>query len=329
MQADFKIKRITNIKEKDLTQALDIYLHTVDEDAVTSTTQIRDYIKKQYPDKRKLYFYILYSNGNVVGFAEYAYLQDTETLFIDYLCTCPRNHTYFYMFYHMLYDDISSDLRKKNNYVRYIVTELSLKKNTNKEYIDVDSNYFRQLLSVEQFKILKTPYYQPYYNANNKLSLVEYNLAISPQSNGFYSNTTVDKVFYSSLVNDIYINHYSAWYEKYTDATSTKSKFAALSQRVASEFTKVEIDDISAVNCSLFLQGLCKQVSIENITLKKRVTSALTRTVSLIICVLLSVITFCLCYKEYNDSFIALICAFLTIVASCVSLFQFIQERFR
>lgn len=329
MQADFKIKRITNVKDKDLTEALDIYLHTVDEDAVTSTTQIRDYIKKQYPDKRKLYFYILYSNGNVVGFAEYAYLQDTETLFIDYLCTCPRNHTYFYMFYHMLYDDISSDLRKKNNYVRYIVTELSLKKNTNKEYIDVDSNYFRQLLSVEQFKILKTPYYQPYYNANNKLSLVEYNLAILPQINGLYSHTTVDKALYSSLVNDIYINHYSAWYEKFAEATDIKSEFVALSKRVSSEFTKVEIDDISAVNCALFLQGLCKQVSIENITLKKRITSALTRAVSMMICVLLSVSTFCLCYKEYSDSPIALLCSFLTIVASCVSLFQFLRERFR
>ena len=329
MQADFKIKRITNVKDKDLTEALDIYLHTVDEDAATPTTQIRDYIQNQYADKRKLYFYILYSNGNVVGFAEYAYLQDTESLFIDYLCTRPRNHTYFYMFYHMLYDDISIDLKKKSLYVRYIVTELSLKKNIKKEYIDVDSNYFRQLLSAEQFKILKAPYYQPYYSINNELSLVEYNLAISPQSNGFYSNTVVDKGLYSSLVNDIYINHYSAWYEKYVNAADTKSKFVTLAKKVASEFTEVKIDDVSAVNCSLFLQGLCKQVSTENITLKKRITSTLTRTISLIVCVLLSFVTFCLCYKEYSDSLIALICAFLTIVASCISLFQFLRERFR
>ena len=329
MQADFKVKRVTKIKDKDLTEALDIYLHSVDEDAVTSTTQIRDYIQSQYADKRKLYFYILYSNGNVVGFAEYAYLQDTETLFIDYLCTRPRNHTFFYMFYHMLYDDISADLKKKSFYVRYIVTELSLKKNTDKEYIDVDSNYFRQLLSVEQFKILKKPYYQPYYNARNELSLVEYNLAISLQFNGLYSHTTVDRALYSSLVNDIYINHYSAWFEKFTDAAFTRSEFVTLAKKVASEYTEVEIDDVSAVNCSLLLQGLCKQVSIENITLKKRLTSTLTRTVSLITCVLLSGITFYFCYKEYSDSFVALLCAFLTIVASCVSLFQFLRERLR
>lgn len=329
MQADFKIKHITNAKDKDLTEALDIYLHTVDEDAVTPTTQIRDHIQNQYTDRRMLFFYILYSNGNVVGFAEYAYLQDTETLFIDYLCTRPRNHTYFYMFYHMLYDDISAELKKKNLYVRYIVTELSLKKNIEKKYIDIDSNYFRQLLSVEQFKILKAPYYQPYYNANNELSLVEYNLAISPQINGLYSNTNIDKVLYSSLINDIYINHYSAWYEKYVDAADTKSKFVTLAKKVASEFTEVKIDDVSAVNCSLLLQGLCKQVSIESITLKKRITSSFSKIISLSAGVLLSVITFYFCYKEYSDSFVALICAFLTIVASCISLFQFLRERFR
>jgi len=329
MQADFKIKRITTINDTDLIKALDIYLRTVDEDAVTSTTQIRDYIQNKYTDRRKLYFYILYSDKKVVGFAEYAYLQDTEMLFIDYLCTCPRNHTYFYMFYHMLYEDISADLKKENFFVRYIVTELSLKKNISKEYIDVDSNYFRQLLSAEQFRILKTPYYQPYYNVNNELSLVEYNLAVSPQINGMYPHTSVDKVFYSSLIKDIYINHYSAWYEKFLDQNKVRSDYNNLIEKVISELTEVKIDDISSVNCSLFLQGLCKQVNIENITLKKRIKKVIIQTFSLIIGLLLSVVTFFLCYMEYNGSFITVLCAFLTIVASSISLFQFLQERFR
>ena len=43
-----------------------------------------------------MFFYILYVNDAVVGFAEYGYLPQSEALLIDYICTRPRNHTYFY-----------------------------------------------------------------------------------------------------------------------------------------------------------------------------------------------------------------------------------------
>ena len=329
MQANFRIKQIKNAKDKDLAEALDIYVHTVDENADTPTTQIRDYIEKQYNDKRKMFFYILYSNEKIVGFSEYAYLPDTETLFIDYLCTRPRSHTFFYMFYHLLFEEISEILKKEGLFIKYIATELSLKKDSDKKYIDVDSNYFRQLLSAEHFKVLKVPYYQLYYNTEKKLSVEEYNLAISPQINGLYSGTNITKEFYNSLLNDIYINHYSAWYEKYANSAEVKNSFKKILEKTVSEFTNVEIDDISSVNCVLLQQGLCKQINIENVTLHKKRSSIIIRTLSFFICIILSAVTLFLCYKEYNNSLIPVICSFLTIVVSSISLIQFIIEQFR
>lgn len=128
MNVSYKIKQIKNVKDKDLTDALDIYVHTVDENSETSTSQIRDYIQNKYNDTRKMFFYILYANDVVVGFAEYGFLPQSQVLLIDYICTKPRNHTYFYNFYQMLFEDITEILKKNNLYIKYIMTELSLKK---------------------------------------------------------------------------------------------------------------------------------------------------------------------------------------------------------
>lgn len=122
METSYKIKPIVNIKDKDLIEALDIYVHTIDQNSETSTSEIRDYIQNKYNDTRKMFFYILYVNDAVVGFAEYGYLPQSEALLIDYICTRPRNHTYFYTFYHMLFEDISMLLKRQNCYIKYIIS---------------------------------------------------------------------------------------------------------------------------------------------------------------------------------------------------------------
>lgn len=189
MEINYRIKLVTNEKDRDLTKALDIYIHSVDEQSETSTSEIRAYIQDKYQEERQMFFYILYANNQVVGYAEYGYLFKTEVLFIDYICTNPRNHTFFYNFYHMIFEDISERLQRKNRHIRYIVTELSLKKDNDDVYIDKDSNYFRQLLTMEDFKILKAPYYQPALNSTNMEQPLEFNVAIKALINGAFTNT--------------------------------------------------------------------------------------------------------------------------------------------
>lgn len=329
METNYKIKRIRSARDKDLTEALDIYMHTVDENSETSTSQIRDYIQNKYDDTRKMFFYILYANDVVVGFAEYGYLPQSEALLIDYICTNPRNHTFFYNFYHMLFEDIRGLLKKDNYHIKYIVTELSLKKDSEKKYIDVDSNYFRQLLTMEGFKILRTPYYQPYVNMKKELSLLDFNIAIKPLLNGLFPKTTIDEIFFQEILTDIYMNHYVSWYEKYMDPNQVKQFFADLLNKAKKEFTgKIEIDDITLVNCVLFQNGLCKQISTENITLKKKRTYYAKQWTLRISCVIFSVATAIFCYFEYFGEAELFICALLTILSSVLSLGQFVKERF-
>lgn len=56
METSYKIKKITRARDKDLTAALDIYLHSVDDHSDTPTLQIRDYIFNKYNDSRKMFF---------------------------------------------------------------------------------------------------------------------------------------------------------------------------------------------------------------------------------------------------------------------------------
>ena len=328
MDANYSIKLIKSVKNKDLTEALEIYIHTIDEGSETSTIQIRDYIQNKYNDKREMFFYILYVNNAVVGFAEYGYLPQSEALLIDYICTKPRNHTYFYNFYQMLFEDISGLLKKKNYYIKYIITELSLKKDEENKYIDVDSNYYRQLLTMEGFKILRTPYYQPYCNMKGELSISDFNLVIKPLINGLFPKTNIDAIFYQEIMADIYMNHYAAWYEKYMNPNDVNQFFTNLLDRVKKEFTnKIEIDDITLVNCTLFQKGLCQQVSTENITLKKKRLYYAKQWIIRILCVLFSVATGFFCYLKCFDSIETIICSLLTILSSVVSLWQFMKER--
>lgn len=328
METNYKIKLITSVKDKDLIEALDIYMHTVDENSETSTSQIRAYIQNKYNDIRKMFFYILYANDVVVGFAEYGYLPQSEVLLIDYICTNPRNHTYFYNFYQMLFEDISGLLKKKNCYIKYIITELSLKKDNDNKYIDVDSNYFRQLLTMEGFKILKTPYYQPYCNMKRELSLMDFNLAVKPLLNGLFPKTTIDETFYQEILTDIYMNHYAVWYEKFMAPEQVEHFFTNLLNRVKKEFTgKIEIDDITLVNCVLFQNGLCQQISTENITLKKKRNYYAKQWVIRICCVIFSVATALFCYFEYFSSVVTFFCSVLTIFSSVIALGQFVKER--
>lgn len=327
MDANYSIKLIKSVKNKDLTEALEIYIHTIDEGSETSTIQIRDYIQNKYNDKREMFFYILYVNNTVVGFAEYGYLPQSEVLLIDYICTSPRNHTYFYNFYQMLFEDISGLLKKKSYYIKYIITELSLKKDKENKYIDVDSNYYRQLLTMEGFKILRTPYYQPYCNMKGELSISDFNLVIKPLINGLFPKTNIDAIFYQEIMADIYMNHYAAWYEKYMNPDDVNQFFTNLLDKVKKEFTnKIEIDDITLVNCTLFQKGLCQQISTENITLKKKRLYYAKQWIIRILCVLFSVATGFFCYLKCFDSIETIICSLLTIFSSVISLWQFMKE---
>ena len=309
--------------KSDVISALEIYCNSVDYGSFTDTNQIKDYIwnPKNHANKsRKMLFYILYDQDDtVLGFAEFAYLPRNKVLVLDYLCTKQRNHMLFYVFYHMVLAEITSELKKTGQFIRFIITELSLQQENNR-LVDLDSNYFRHLLSKEDFRLLKYPYYQPPLLNGNKSE--EFSIAIK-----FLAQTdsvVLEREQYFSLIQELYLSHYLEWYQSDSSYENTLQK---LLFRIQNETpSKVQTKDIEMVKCHLFDDGQCPKYKAENITLprerkKKRKASLLN-----LLWITLCLITFILCTAPCLNRWISSVSSALTIVAGVITIVLFKRD---
>lgn len=328
MLLQLKTIQAAKCPKKDVIAALGIYLKSVDIGSTTDTNQIKDYIwnaKNHRQEKRIMFFYLLYGNDNSVeGFSEFAYLPENQVLVLDYLCTRRRNHVLFYAFYHMVVQEIETMLKKHGNYIRYIITELSLTQENGK-LIDTDSNYFRHLLSNENFKLLKYPYYQPPLLPNE--SAKEFSLAIKLMSSVDNDNLILlEASQYLSIVKEVYYYHYLEWYHNDSKYSETIHE---LEKRINAEILQSKkCEPISMVQCQLFEEGQCPKFTVENITLarvrKKRWQTA----ILLATWILLPILVLAFCIIPQLSGITGVACSFLTIIAGIISIISTRNIRF-
>lgn len=325
MDVCYTIKNAVKASKKDLIEALDIYTKTVDKFSETDTNEIIDYIEKQYIENRLMFFYILYLNGEVCGFAEYGYLPKNKILLLDYLCTRERNHTIFFSFYHIIFENIKSTLKKRNLFIDFIITELSLKEN-DKKLIDIDSNYYRQVLSFEKFHILKTPYKQPYLN-NDKVSFSDFNLAIKKAGSYVDNVYKFDKTFYLSLLEELYEEHYIKWYLHYMSEESklhVNDQFQTIIQLINNEYpNETFTEEIYSVNCNIFDSGLCTQVNPEIITLTKAKKIKRNKYIKFVLWLTITIVSIFLVHFQENLGISKYVTTVTTVIGLISGLFTF------
>ena len=327
MELQFEVKSADKCSKRDILSALDIYCKSVDPGSMTDTNQIKDYIfnsREHKQEKRTMFFHLLFgSDGTVEGFSEFAYLPETQVLVLDYLCTRQRNNVLFYNFYHMVFQEIEESLRKRGMFIRYIITELSLSQKDGK-LIDIDSNYFRHMLSNENFRLLKYPYYQPPLLQHEQPQ--EFNIAIKLVTIDNNGLLTLDATQYLAIIEELYNSHYSVWYN---ENAKYKELIQKLQSRIKSEIlSNKDSDPIGLVQCQLFEEGQCPKFTAENITLP-RVKKKRRKARCLIgIWGTLSVLTFVLCNVSTFDDFVAKACSFLTIIAGIISIISFRKDLF-
>lgn len=326
---NFKIIE-SKYRKKDLNRILDIYIRTVDQNtSYTSTNEIMDHINKDYKENRKLFFYNLYLNNDAYGFAEFAFLPRSEVLVIDYICTETRNQYAFYIFYKLALEDIGKKLEKKNQHIRYIITEISLAKN-NGLYIDVDSNYFRKMLSIENFSLLKYPYYQPPIVSSN----IEPNVfAIAIKSvTGVLNDNNINKQTYLSIIKELYLSHYGLWYEKYYDKEDVYSGLNTIYSKIdASIVSQALTESISVVHCPLFEEGQCKNVDIQPVTISSIVKKRFWQIGSILFWFIVTIISVILVFLSSDDSsqIISKIVSAISLCSGIITLFLFFKTFFR
>lgn len=328
MELRYKIVPAINCSKQDVLAALQIYCDMVDNGSLTDTNQVKDYIfneKAHRTEKRRMFFYIFYdANNDVQGYAEFAYLSDNQVLMLDYLCTKQRNHMFFYLFYHMVIEEITNMLKGKGLFIRFLVTELSLTQ-SNGSLIDKDSNYFRHLLSNEGFLLLKYPYYQPPLHRFEQSSA--YNLAIKLNVDSGSENLLLDRAQYLSIVKEIYYSHYLAWYQSFPGGQGIAQIIKELPKRIEQEMpVSAESEAISFVNCNLFEKGKCPKYSAENMTLQSEKAKKLKTGIFAAFWIMFSLVTFIICFIPYLDNIASVICSFFTIISGLITIVSFRRE---
>lgn len=325
MRADKKSSK------RDVTKALDIYIQNVDEGSYTNTNQILDYIynpQNHKSEPRKMFFYILYNmNGEVEGFSEFAYLPQNNVLVIDYICTINRSNVQFYCFYQMVKQEIEETLKKNGEHVKYYVTELSLNQVDGK-LIDYDSNFFRHMLSNENYMKLPFPYYQPPL-AEDIEDIQEFSLAISLNSNNATDAIFFKKDKYLQILKELYYSHYLDWFGNYCNrkeyVTLLDKIYAKISSEISEDGKGIEL---ALVQCKLYEKGQCPKISIENITLPRLKKQRRKNIVTFSIWILFSALTFCVCVVPCLSEYTTVVCSFLTIIAGIISIITARKDLF-
>lgn len=209
IQSGFKIKLFSSSKDKDYIKALKIYNDIVPAETKTSTNEITTYVDKKRDDKREMFFFGLYFNDDVIGYIESAYLNTTKTVVVDYFILKEQfnYNSVFYPLFSLFQKFFSDNLID----IDYYVTEVSVK--TLEQNVDKESYYLRKLLQAEDFRLIDFPYPQPRLGATNYES--NFNLRLMIKSTTGISE--IQNQTYLSIVDDIYNNHYVAWYATFLD----------------------------------------------------------------------------------------------------------------
>lgn len=315
----------------DVIKALDIYIKNVDESSMTSTNQILDYIynpQNHKSEPRKMFFYLLYNvNGEVEGFAEFAYLPQNSVLVIDYISTINRSNIQFYCFYQMVKQEIEEMLKKNGQYVKYYVTELSLNQVDGK-LIDYDSNFFRHMLSNENYIKLPFPYYQPPLEGNLK-EVQEFSLALSLNSNNTTDAIFFKKDIYLKILKELYYSHYLDWFGNYCN----REEYSAVLDRIYAKISN-EISgdgkgiDLALVQCKLYEEGQCPKIPVESITLPRQKRKRRRKIATFSIWILFSASTFIVCVIPCLSKYTTIACSFLTILAGIISILTAKKDLF-
>lgn len=322
MKIQFEAVSALKCKKQDVIAALGIYCKNVDQGSITDTNQIKDYIWNAKPhcsESRQMFFYLLYGEDKTVeGFAEFAYLPTNQVLVIDYLCTSKKSNMQFYTFYHLAMQEINEELKKHQHFIRYIITELSLRKKSG-TLIDQDSNYFRHLLSNENFCLLKYPYYQPPLLPDTCAE--EFNLVIKPLYTDSLNSFMLTSEMYLNIVNELYLSHYLEWYKNYSDVQKTKEVLNGLLNRIRANIpNNMQSESITMIQCQLFDEGQCPKFTAENYTASRSKKKTRKKVISIGLWLSFSVITFIACIIPELSKCITNLCSFLTIVTGCATI---------
>jgi hypothetical protein len=219
----------------------------------------------------------------------------------------------------MAKQEIEETLKRSGQYVKYYVTELSLNQVDGK-LIDYDSNFFRHMLSNENYIKLPFPYYQPPL-ADNIEDVQEFSLAISLNSNNSTDTIYFKKGKYLQILKELYYSHYLDWFGNYCNREEycavLDKIYAKISNEISGDGKGIEL---ALVQCKLYEEGQCPKISVENITLPRLKRKRRIKIITFSVWIFFSALTFIACIIPCLSAYTTIVCSFLTIISGIISI---------
>ena len=174
IQLKYKLKRLTDTKSDEFHNALRIYSQNITYDQKTNTNEIAYWINHiESFSGCTPFFFALFLNNQIIGYAELAYIKEARILAIDYIVIDNqyKSNSAFYAFYHLII------------------------------------NYFDRL-GIDNFKVINALYIHPQLETNNAESRKEALLMLYQKDQTYYE---LKSETYISIVKAIYFQYYEIW----------------------------------------------------------------------------------------------------------------------
>ena len=206
----YALRRYLSSKDRDYQAAVDVYLTNIAPGSRTNSNEITYWVDR-YPGQFEDEFCVcgFYSDGRVVGFAEFVYFRKERLVFFDYLVLHRnyRTHGEYFQFAKML----KSLIDKERFEFDYAAAEVAY------DSAGVTPSE-RSLALVELFKLVgfsvaDCQYYQPPLGLENPQSdMRAYLLVTAREKIHFLKRDTL-----LDIVKTVYYKHYGRWYAAFLD----------------------------------------------------------------------------------------------------------------
>lgn len=200
----YKLKRFRTARDPDFAAALLLYVRNTPPPVRTDTNEITHWLEnftRQFGDP--FYVFGFYRDGQLVGFAEAAYLTEEHLVVFDYLVIdeLNRRNNVFFEFV----DHLKRYVESEHPEYRYGVVEACY--GPGQEVPSQECALLTRLLKVQGFRVIRAPYYQPRMTLEDAESEMRGDLLI-------WSPTPIDSLkteTYLGLVRAIYYRYYLPW----------------------------------------------------------------------------------------------------------------------
>lgn len=197
----YELRLFESSSDMKFIKALEIYQKNVSHNEKTSTNEIswvidnRENFKKSNP-----YFFGLELNGNIIGYAEIAYIYRTRYITIDYIIIDEKykTHSALYSFILLIFEYFN---RIKLDFDFIGIEVLT-------EFEGTISKEEISEFELEGFKVVNSLYIQPCLELNNYDSQQEAILMIYQRNK---TTSSIGKKTYCEIVNSLYFDYYHEW----------------------------------------------------------------------------------------------------------------------